>query len=47
MNTEAIAANLEDHLVDQGRLAGDDPVGEPGVDSLVGSMGPAIRLSVL
>jgi len=47
MNTEAIAAKLEDHLVTQGRLAGDDPVVDQVVDALVGSMGPAIRQAVL
>lgn len=47
MNTEAIAAKLEDQLVGQGRLAGDDPVVEQVVDALVGSMGPAIRQAVL
>jgi hypothetical protein len=47
MNTEAIAAKLEDHLVVQGRLAGDDPVIGQVVDTLVASMGPAIRQAVL
>lgn len=47
MNTEAIAAKLEDHLVGQGRLAGDDPAVEQVVDALVGGMGPAIRQAVL
>ncbi len=47
MNTEAIAAKLEDHLVVQGRLAADDPAVEQVVDALVGGMGPAIRQAVL
>lgn len=47
MNTEAIAAKLEDQLASQGRLAGDDPVVEQVVDALVGSMGPAIRQAAL
>lgn len=47
MNTEAIAAKLEDQLVGQGRLAGDDPMVEQVVDALVGAMGPAIRQAVL
>ncbi len=47
MNTEAIAAKLEDHLVAQGRLAGDDPVVERVVDAMVASLGPALRQAVL
>lgn len=47
MNTEAIAAKLEDHLAAQGRLAGEDPVVEQVVDVLIGSVGPAIRQAVL
>lgn len=47
MNTEAIAAKLEDQLVAQGRLAADDPAVERVVDALVGGMGPAIRQAVL
>lgn len=47
MNTESIAAKLEDHLVVQGRLAADDPAVEQVVDALVGGMGPAIRQAVL
>ncbi len=47
MNTEAIAAKLEDHLVAQGRLAGDNEAIEQAVEVLVGSLGPAIRQAVL
>ena len=46
MNTEVIAAKLEDHLVAQGRLAGDNEAVEQVVDLLVGSLGPAIRQAV-
>jgi hypothetical protein len=47
MNTEAIAAKLEDHLVSQARLAGDAPGIEQAVEVMVDSLGPAIRQAVL
>jgi hypothetical protein len=46
MNTEAIAAKLEDQLVAAGRIAGGDPAEELIVDALVRSLGPAIRQAV-
>ena len=42
MNTEAIAAKLEDQLLASGRLAGTDVV-----DALVTALGPAVRQAVL
>ena len=47
MNTEAIAAKLEDHLVAQGRLVGADPAVEQVIDALVNGLGPAIRQAAL
>lgn len=47
MNTEAIAAKLEDQLVAQGRLAGADAAVEQIIDALVGGLGPAIRQAAL
>jgi len=47
MNTEAIAAKLEDQLVASGRLAGSDPAVEQVVDALVTALGPAIRQATL
>ena len=47
MNTKAIAANLEDQLVAQGRLAGADPAVERVIDALVNGLGPAIRQATL
>ena len=47
MNTEAIAAKLEDHLVAQGRLVGVDPAVEQVIDALVNGLGPAIRQAAL
>ena len=47
MNTEAIAAKLEDQLLASGRLAGSDPAVEQVVDALVTAVGPALRQAVL
>ncbi|MDJ0663756.1 MAG: toxin-antitoxin system HicB family antitoxin [Acidimicrobiia bacterium] len=47
MNTEAIAAKIEDQLVATGRLAANDPATEQVVDALVTAIGPAIRQGVL
>jgi hypothetical protein len=47
MNTEAIAAKLEDQLVAGGRLAGGDPGTEPIIEALVNSLRPAIRQALL
>ncbi|MCP4963993.1 MAG: hypothetical protein GY926_02030 [bacterium] len=47
MNTEAIAAKLEDLLVSQGRLAGADPAVEQVIDTLISGLGPAIRQAAL
>ncbi len=47
MNTEAIAAKLEDYLVAQARLAGDDQVVDQVVEALVSSLGPAIGQAAL
>lgn len=47
MNTEAIAAKLEDQLVATGRLAGADPAVEHVVDAVVTALGPAIRQAAL
>lgn len=47
MNTEAIAARLEDQLVAQARLAGSDPAVDQVVDALVGGLGAALRQAVL
>jgi hypothetical protein len=47
MNTQAIVARIEDHLVAQGRLASDDPVIEQTVDALVSGLGPALHQAVL
>ena len=47
MNTEAIAAKLEDQLLASGRLAGSDPTVEQVVDALVTALGPALRQAVL
>ena len=47
MNTRAIVANLEEQLIAQGRLAGDDPKIEQTVDALVAGLGPALRQAVL
>jgi hypothetical protein len=47
MNTEAIAAKLEDHLIAQGRLAGSDPAVEQVIDVLVSGLGPAIKQAAL
>ena len=47
MNTEAIAAKLEDQLLAQSRLAGDESGVEQVVDSLAAALGPAIRQAVL
>jgi hypothetical protein len=47
MNTEAIAAKLEDQLLASGRLVGTDHDAEQIVDALVTALGPAIRQAVL
>ena len=47
MNTEAIAAKLEDYLIAQGRLAGDDQMVDQIVEVLVGSLAPALKQAVL
>ena len=47
MNTEAIAAKLEDQLLASGRLAGTDPAVEQVVDALVTALGPGIRQAAL
>ena len=47
MNTEAIAAKIEDQLVATGRLAANDPAAEQVIDALVTAVGPAIRQGVL
>ena len=47
MNTEAIAAKLEDQLLASGRLASSDPAVEQVVDALVTALGPAIRQAAL
>lgn len=47
MNTEAIAAKLEDYLIAQGRLAGDTPMVDEVVEVLVGSLAPALKQAVL
>lgn len=47
MNTEAIAAKLEDQLLASGRLAGTDPAVEHIVDALVTALGPAVRQAAL
>lgn len=47
MNTEAIAAKIEDQLVAQGHLAGDNEAVEQAVDVLVANLAPTIRQAVL
>lgn len=47
MNTEAIAAKIEDQLLATGRLAAGDPAVESVVDALVVALGPAIRQGVM
>jgi len=47
MNTEAIAAKLEDQLVAQSRLADTDPAVSQVIDVLVSALGPAIRQATL
>jgi hypothetical protein len=47
MNTEAIAAKLEDYLIAQGRLAGDSPMVDQVVEALVTSLEPALKQAVL
>ena len=47
MNTEAIAAKIEDQLVATARLAAGDPAAEQVIDALVTAVGPAIRQGVL
>ncbi len=47
MNTEAIAAKLEDQLLASGRLASSDPAVEQVVDALVTALGTAIRQASL
>lgn len=43
MNTAGITAKLEEQLVAQGRLAGDEPIVEQLVDAMVGALVPAVR----
>ena len=43
MNTAGIAAKLEEQLVAQGRLAGDEPIVEQLVDAMVAALAPAVR----
>ncbi len=47
MNTDAIAAKIEDQLLASGRLAGSDPTVEQVVDALVTATGPAIRQAAM
>ena len=43
MNTAGIAARLEEQLIAQGRLAGDEPIVAGLVEALVTSLAPAVR----
>ena len=43
MNIAGIAAKLEEQLVAQGRLAGDEPIVEQLVDAMVAGLVPAVR----
>jgi hypothetical protein len=43
MNTAGIAAKLEEQLIAQGRLAGDEPGVEQLVDAIVAALAPAVR----
>lgn len=47
MNTEAVAAKLEDQLAAAGRVAAAGSPVEPLVDALVAALGPAIRQAAL
>jgi hypothetical protein len=47
MNTEAIAAKLEDQLAAAGRIAGGDASIDPIVDALLTALGPAIRQAAM
>ncbi len=47
MNTQAIAAKLEDQLLASGRLVSTSPEVEHIVDTLVTSLGPAVRQAIL
>jgi hypothetical protein len=47
MNTEAVAAKLEDQLAAAGRVAASGSAAEPLVDALVTALGPAIRQAAL
>ncbi len=47
MNTEAIAAKLEDQLIAQARLAGSDPAIDQVVDALVAGLGASLRQAAL
>ncbi len=43
MNTAGIAAKLEEQLIAQGRLAGDEPIVEQLVDAMIAALVPAVR----
>ena len=43
MNTAGIAAKLEEQLVAQGRLAGDEPIVEQLVDTMIAALAPAVQ----
>ena len=43
MNTAGITAKLEEQLVAQGRLAGDEPIVEQLADAMVAALAPAVR----
>jgi hypothetical protein len=43
MNTAGIAAKLEEQVIAQGRLAGDEPGVEQLVDAIVAALAPAVR----
>lgn len=43
MNTAGITAKLEEQLVAQGRLAGDETIVEQVVDAMVAALAPAVR----
>jgi hypothetical protein len=43
MNTAGITAKLEEQLVTQGRLAGDEPIVSQLIDAMVAGLAPAVR----
>ena len=47
MNTAGIVAKLEEQLVAQRQVAGDDPIVEQLVDAMVAALAPALRQAAL